>query len=502
MSGFLRFFYEFFMSFITALVNLIKDFFVNIFDLINVVKYAEIFNKYMRDFAWYEWMFAILTLLVFTAFLGLVIFLIVAGVRSWFLKRKVRLEKQALVEQIDALNKKVLRLIDEKDKIMAMQVSKLGINPQESQAAPAQLDAEQSRFVKLTEVDRRYNYEIAPFTAKQDFDLPQLIGMFRGFANNTLKLFYNEETIRCFLAGMASSRLLILEGISGTGKTSLPYAFGKFFKHDTTIVPVQPSWRDKTELVGYFNEFTKRFNETDFLKSIYEYTYREDVGFIVLDEMNLARIEYYFASVLSILEMPNRSEWTMEIVGDKWPSDPRHLVDGKIRFPANVWFVGTANQDDSTFTITDKVYDRAIPIQLNSKGKPFDIESAPATAVSLEYLEGLFNDAKQKYPVSAETLKKFDKLDDFIIERFRLAFGNRILKQLNDFVPVYVACGGTELDGIDFILTYKILRKLEGLNMSFVQDSIKETISELERLFGKKAMPLAKDYLAGLIKNA
>lgn len=501
MSGFLRFFYEFFMSFITALVNLIRDFFVNIFDVINVVKYAEIFNSYMRDFAWYEWIFAILTLLIFTAFLGLVIYLIVIGLKSWILKRKARLEKQALVEQIDALNKKVLKLIDEKDKIMAMQVSKLGINPEGETAVSAAGEAE-SRFVKLTEVDRRYNYEIAPFVGKQDFDLKQLINMFRGFANNTLRLYYNEETIRCFIAGMASSRLLILEGISGTGKTSLPYAFGKFLKHDTTIVPVQPSWRDKTELVGYFNEFTKRFNETDFLKSIYEYTYREDIGFIVLDEMNLARIEYYFASVLSILEMPNRSEWTMEIVGDKWPTDPRHLVDGKIRFPANVWFVGTANQDDSTFTITDKVYDRAVPIQLNSKGKPFDIDGAEATAVSLEYLEGLFNKAKAEHGVSEDTLKKFDKLDDFIIQHFRLAFGNRILKQLNDFVPVYVGCGGSELDGVDFILTYKILRKLEGLNMSFVQDSIKATIAEIERLFGKKAMPLAKDYLASLIKNA
>ena len=91
---------------------------------------------------------------------------------------------------------------------------------------------------------------------------------------------------------------MILEGISGTGKTSLPYAMGKFFGNDAAIISVQPSWRDRSEMVGYLNEFTKKFNETD-LKELYETTYREDLNFIVLDELNLARIEYYFAEFLS-----------------------------------------------------------------------------------------------------------------------------------------------------------------------------------------------------------
>ena len=141
-------------------------------------------------------------------------------------------------------------------------------------------------------------------------------------------MFYPISTIRYFISGMATSKIIILEGISGTGKTSLPYAMGKFLKYDTSIIPVQPSWRDKSELVGYFNEFTKRFNETDFLKALYEATYREDVGLIVLDEMNLARVEYYFAEILSLLEMPSRSEWTVDVVRDTWDSDRIHLSGG------------------------------------------------------------------------------------------------------------------------------------------------------------------------------
>lgn len=70
-----------------------------------------------------------------------------------------------------------------------------------------------------------------------------------------MKLYYTPEVIRRFVAGMAASKLLILEGISGTGKTSLPYSFSRYLDNPATIVSVQPSFRDRTEVLGYFNEF-------------------------------------------------------------------------------------------------------------------------------------------------------------------------------------------------------------------------------------------------------
>ena len=73
---------------------------------------------------------------------------------------------------------------------------------------------------------------------------------------------------------MGTTRIIILQGISGTGKTSLPYAFGKFVQKDTTVVSVQPSWRERTELYGYFNEFTKKYAEQIF-RSAYLY-YNKD----------------------------------------------------------------------------------------------------------------------------------------------------------------------------------------------------------------------------------
>jgi 5-methylcytosine-specific restriction endonuclease McrBC GTP-binding regulatory subunit McrB len=147
-------------------------------------------------------------------------------------------------------------------------------------------------------------------------NLNDLVKRFINFSASRLGLFYDRKIISAFFAGMAASKTMILEGISGTGKTSLPYAMGKFFGNDADIIAVQPSWRDRAEMIGYLNEFTKKFNETDFLKAIYETTYRDDICIIVLDEMNLARVEYYFAELLSLLEMPDSDAWLIDIVPD------------------------------------------------------------------------------------------------------------------------------------------------------------------------------------------
>ena len=87
--------------------------------------------------------------------------------------------------------------------------------------------------------------------------------------------------------------------------------------------------------------------------------------------MNLARVEYYFVDFLSLLELPNSDEWQLEIIAEQQIGDPVNLKEGKIKIPENVWFVGTANNDDSTFAITDKVYDRASSISMNEKSYTF-----------------------------------------------------------------------------------------------------------------------------------
>ena len=290
----------------------------------------------------------------------------------------------------------------------------------------------------------------------------------------------------------------MLQGISGTGKTSLPYALGKFIENDSTIVSVQPSWRDRTELFGYFNEFSKKFNETDVLRRIYEASYNDDVNVIILDELNIARIEYYFAEMLSIMEMPNADEWRIELVPSSWINDPKNLKDGKLLIPQNVWYVGTANNDDSTFAVSDKVYDRALTINIDNKGIAFEAPDTSPSRISYTYLNGLYKKAVLENPLEEKYLLLIEELDNYVIKKFRVAFGNRIMKQLKVFVPVYVACGGTVLEGIDHILNTKVFRKFESLNLSLIRDEIKGLINYLNTLFGKDSMKDCIEFLERL----
>ena len=204
--------------------------------------------------------------------------------------------------------------------------------------------------------------------------------------------------------------------------------------------------------------------------------------------------------MLSILEMPSRDEWIVELVPSSWPSDPKRLVDGKLRIPDNMWYIGTINNDDSTFAVTDKVYDRALPIDINDKGQVFEPIPTEAMNINSSYLEGLFKKAKENNPLSAEMTQKIEEMDDYVIKHFRIAFGNRIVKQMKDFVATYVECGGREVDGVDYFIARKILRKFEQLNLAYIRDEIDGYIKFLDQQFGKENFKECKEYLLRLKK--
>ena len=444
-----------------------------------------------------------LTILVILVVLILV--LIYLLFRKYFKFRKTRIEQDELLEEVATLNNKVANLMKEKDEILAMKVSQLGLKPNESaEIEEPQEDKQEDgntgiRFAKLNTIDEEYaNYKIENYG--NSFTLPELCENFRNFAASKLRLYYSIDMMRLFISALASTKLVILQGISGTGKTSLAYAWGKFLKHDSCVASVQPSWRDRTELFGYFNEFTKKFNETDVLKEMYMAGYTDDIYTIILDEMNISRVEYYFAEMLSILEMPNKDEWVIELVPNSWKSDPKNIKGGKLKIPANMWYIGTINNDDSTFMVTDKVYDRAMPIDINDKGVAFEPVEADAMDINYSYLDNLFATAMQENQISQDTLNKIEIMDDYVIKHFRIAFGNRIVSHMKKFVPVFVACGGDEVSGVDYFIAKKILRKFEQLNISLIRDEIDPYIEFLDNTFGKDKMKECKEYLLRLKK--
>lgn len=556
MSEFLKFAYEVLSQVVYNIVTWLAGF-LTLF-ITGWVQYFNIFFTYFPTLSITGKILSIILMLILIAIPILLLVIIVRHAILRHQLKTDKSDNAALYKEIGRLNKQVLSLMDEKNSILALKVNAMGgteripymgasaltddviptvdavtnsasatsaANPNMPLPGTAALAAAaaqshgklsagaggagapivqavlseaklniEHRFPKLTLVDEKYA-ALTPPEYDNEISLQEFAEGYRRYAASQMKLYYTPEIVRRFVAGMAASKLLILEGISGTGKTSLPYSFSRYLSNPSTIVSVQPSFRDRTELLGYFNEFSKRFNETEFLRALYEANYRPDPTLIVLDEMNLARIEYYFAEMLSVLEMPNKDEWVLDLVPTAWDGDPVKMDGGKIHVADSTWFIGTANNDDSTFTITDKVYNRAMPIELNERADAFECEVQPHCNVTAEHLEYLFQKAQVDYPISDELMDKMQKLDNYLITRFKLSFGNRIMKQLYDFIPVYVACGGTELGGMDYIVARKVLKKFESMNVTFVRDEITGLITYIDKLFGKAEMQDSKAYL-------
>lgn len=534
MSAFFYYFYNFMRTFFGHIWNVIvaiKDAIIGIFD---IRYYLELFGTYKDDLSIFGWICAILVHILMITLLALFIYLIFKGLKIIFRFKVPVVEYERMKDEVVTLKREIMKANYEKDKILAMKISELGmeLNPElldtpeellknglEMEGEISATEGEQTsgenteketvevvetkerRFPRLSEVDFYYqNPDYQPPEYDNTITLEEICINFRNYAASRLGLYYDLEVMKQVFASLGAAKMLILQGISGTGKTSLPYAFGQFIQNPSVICSVQPSWRDRTELFGYYNDFTRKYTETEFLKTIYEAHYYEDPRIVILDEMNIARVEYYFAEMLSILELPREEERYVAVVSSTAANDPALMKEGKIWIPNNVWYVGTINNDDSTFAVADKVYDRAIPIDLDDRAEYFEAPDTPPMRLSYQHMEKLYQEAREKYPVSEENLILLDKLDKYLIEHFRLTFGNRIMRQVKDFVPCYVACGGTEIDGIDFMFAKKILRKFESLGLGFIRDELDSFAVYLEHEFGSDNMRISREYLARLKK--
>ena len=387
-------------------------------------------------------------------------------------------------------------------------------------------------------------------------DIVSHVKNYAGSRNKDERLYYTDNDIRAFLAGMAVSRLIILQGMSGTGKSSLPRIFSEAISGFNRLIPVESSWRDRNELLGYYNDFNKKFNAKSFTIELYRSTKKrckEVPTFIVLDEMNLARIEYYFSDFLAILQEPDHDKWLIELVSSDMRTLPmelpeevkqkmrkddptvfaiwekiersrqgdlksetsdeekemltsylaklgrltgaKDLIDGrKIRVTDNIWFIGTANQDESTFEISDKVYDRAQVVSLNRKGvSEGQYANTEKKYISVTDLIKLFKGAINAYKKKAEVEARLEKLDAVLMDKFDISFGNRIVTQTVDFAAVFTAAGGSLEDALDYQISTKILRKVissdDGEAFLELLDATKD-YKETQRLINKRIKDL------------
>ncbi len=332
----------------------------------------------------------------------------------------------------------------------------------------------------FTEIDRQIEAEKNQLETRKEesFEAPTLrkiVEFIVQYARDSrLHLFYTEEDIATFIAGLGATKLTILQGMSGTGKTSLPKIFSEALSSNCNIVEVESSWRDKNELLGYYNEFSKTYTPKKFTQALYYAgLHPETLTFIVLDEMNLSRIEYYFSDFLSLMENePNKREIKLlnvplyqTVAGEKQPY--RGLCNGHtVKIPPNVWFIGTANRDESTFEISDKVYDRAHTMNFNKRAKKVNgyNQPVPQKFLAADTFNRLLEEAISTstftvdgYPLIAEV--------EQLLAPYNISFGNRIAMQMERFVAVYCACFSSSeevvREGVERILLSKVVSKLE-----------------------------------------
>lgn len=304
--------------------------------------------------------------------------------------------------------------------------------------------------------------------------------------------YYDEHTIRSFIASLAASRLLILQGVSGTGKTSLPEYFAHAVQGKCQRIEVQSSWRDKPDLLGFYNSFFKSFNESAFSRALYEASTNRWCNrpyFIVLDEMNLSRIEYYFADLLSVLEgTPNT--WQVELFNQAPNQLPRLLKNhngaAMLPIPQNVWFIGTENTDESTYEITRKVYDRAQVLQFDERENSFSAQPVRRLDLSIQYFNDCLRKATSNF--SQSDLKKavlcLKNIEKFLKDHFRVAFGQRIIDQLQNFLAVYTASGGSLAKGLDHFIARKLLWQIQNRTDPNVKSGLKVVKDGIQDAFG------------------
>ncbi len=337
----------------------------------------------------------------------------------------------------------------------------------------------------------------------KDTSLNSLIHFVVEYARNSrLHLSYTEEDIATFVSGLGASKLSILQGMSGTGKTSLPKIFSEAIFANCDIIEVESSWKDKNELLGYYNEFSMKYTPKKFTLALYKAALNKEIfTFILLDEMNLSRIEYYFSDFLSLMENEehqrelkliniklNRREEGNEF--EYLALDNGHTL----KIPSNVWFIGTANRDESTFVISDKVYDRAQTMNFTKRAQKVRNYANPISQQFYDYqtFNNLLLQAKQKGKFDAENSELIRSVEA-LLAPFNISFGNRILKQIEDFVNIYKACfenDNVESEAIEKILLSKVVSKLEvktiddkeKLEMEFEKLNLHECVAFIKRL--------------------
>ena len=324
-------------------------------------------------------------------------------------------------------------------------------------------------------------------------------------------LIFPERILKAFHTSLKTnsiSPLTVLAGISGTGKTLLPIKYAEAMGMHSLVVSIQPRWDSPQDLFGFYNYLERKYKATELARALVRmdpYKFNDLEGgnrsdrmlLVLLDEMNLARVEYYFSEFLSKLELRrdigdelnaterNRAEIEMET----GPRDEKNM-NFRLWVGENVLFVGTVNEDESTQTLSDKVLDRANVLRF---GKPsddlnqvFNHEVTPQE----QYLHLTeWKEWIKELPGNNDwddNVDKWIKSINASLERIGRPFGHRVQLAMRLYVKNYpgVTVGDTHKYAFADQIEQKVIPKLRGidLNEGRSQECLDEILNLVEEL--------------------
>lgn len=319
--------------------------------------------------------------------------------------------------------------------------------------------------------------EYEEFSEKQDIQAVEIIDNIKKYIKSK-GFIYPDGLIENFYLSLKTKPFVLLAGISGTGKTRLVRLFAEALKCKYKLVSVRPDWSDGSDLLGYKNIQGKFVPGAviDYIKKANENP--DEIYFLCLDEMNLARVEYYFSDFLSKMETRRREG--VEFVTDKLlDSDTFEYEDdrekyGDIIIPENLYIVGTVNMDETTHPFSKKVLDRANTIEFNevyldnflfSDDVDTVLDALPFK-VNNDFLKAQYLTLNDCIEGNEELLKDIiDKLVEInnILQEANLQVGYRVRDELC-FYMLYNQREGLLDENIafDFQLMQKILPRIQG----------------------------------------
>ena len=316
---------------------------------------------------------------------------------------------------------------------------------------------------------------------------------------------YPQRVIRAFHTAMkvnSTTQMAVLAGISGTGKSQLPRFYAQAMGIGFLQIPVQPRWDSLQDLMGFYNYIESRFQPTDLAKALYQL--QQDDGplkdrmlMILLDEMNLARVEYYFSDFLSRLEnrpfpreddtSPTKEERKASEEERKASEEERKASELELPIPMprgepsprvfpgfNMLFAGTMNEDESTQSLSDKVIDRANVMRF---GSPSSTDLSATSELKRQEISGfeplsyrIWRKWCKESEIEGGVAELLDAIADLMGELHR-PMGFRIYKAIRAYISNYPQQGlDHQKAALADQVEMRLLPKLRGLEIEDAAD--------------------------------